>query len=126
MPVYVDGMKAKSPSLKGRQGRYVFSHLVADTLDELHEMATKLGVRKYFQEHASFPHYDITQSKKAQAIRLGAIEIDRNQLVRFMREYRAKENEAEPRLTRVIKMMDKDDEILYHVTPRRLGRMGRY
>lgn len=86
-------------------------------------MAVKLGVRKYFQEHASFPHYDITQSKKKQAIALGAIEIDRNQLVRFMREYRAKENEAEPRLTKVIRMMDSANETVYIVGKHRLGRM---
>ena len=48
---------------------YVMSHMVADTDEELHAMADKIGVaRKWFQGD----HYDITQKKKALAIRAGA------------------------------------------------------
>ena len=37
------------------------SHLVADTLQELHEFAEKVGLkRKWFQDHKDHPHYDIT------------------------------------------------------------------
>lgn len=37
------------------------THLVADTLQELHEFAEKAGLkRKWFQGHGDHPHYDIT------------------------------------------------------------------
>ena len=70
MAVYVDTMEAS-------YGRMKMCHLLADTDDELHAMADKIGVaRKWWQrppEHDS--HYDIAKSKKALAIAAGAIEI---------------------------------------------------
>lgn len=71
MAVYVDDMKAG-------YGRMVMCHMVADTEEELHEMADKIGVaRKWYQyPHKSrHPHYDIALSKKALAIGFGAIAI---------------------------------------------------
>lgn len=70
MTVYVDDMAAEymPPHAPGR--RYVMSHMIADTLEELHAMADKIGVaRKWFQKG---DHYDITQSKKKLAIKHGA------------------------------------------------------
>lgn len=70
MPVYVDDMKAKF-------GRLIMCHMLADTDDELHAMADKIGVaRKWHQappKHDS--HYDIAQTKRAIAVKHGAIEI---------------------------------------------------
>jgi hypothetical protein len=80
MTVYVDNMKAKfTPSHRpGR--RYVMSHMIADTDDELHAMASKIGVaRKWFQGD----HYDITQSKKALAISSGAKLISLRELAKM-------------------------------------------
>ncbi len=77
MSVYVDDMKAK-------YGRMIMSHLTADTLKELHDMAEKIGVqRKWFQEppESSLPHYDISQSKKECAIECGAVEIEQIETV---------------------------------------------
>ena len=64
-------------------------HLLADTLPELHAMAEKLGVRKYFQNmsvHA--PHYDICKAKRSLAIKLGAIEIDRKKTVEILNKWK--------------------------------------
>ena len=71
MGVYIDTMKAK-------YGRMVMCHMTADTLEELHAMADKIGVkRRWFQcpPKASRPHYVICQSKKAKALAAGAIEV---------------------------------------------------
>ena len=39
-------------------------HMLADTLDELHAMADRIGVaRRHFQTDSSAPHYDICKSK---------------------------------------------------------------
>lgn len=65
MTVYVDNMKAEF-------GRMIMCHMIADTEDELHAMADKIGVaRRWFQGD----HYDIAQTKRALAVRAGAVEI---------------------------------------------------
>ena len=69
--VYVDDMRAN-------YGRLILCHMLADSDQELHEMADKIGVaRKWWQspEKTSGSHYDIALSKKAKAIDLGAVEI---------------------------------------------------
>jgi hypothetical protein len=51
-------------------------HLIADSNEELHAFAALLGLRKeWFQRSSSGPHYDLTARKRAQAVRLGAIEL---------------------------------------------------
>jgi len=69
MAVYVD-------SAKNGYGRMKVCHMIADTPEDRHSMAAKIGVaRRWFQEMASFPHYDIAQSKRALAISHGAVEV---------------------------------------------------
>lgn len=69
MTVYVDNMKADF-------GRMKMCHMIADTDDELHAMADTIGVqRKWFQQKPSGDHYDIAMSKRALAVRAGAVEI---------------------------------------------------
>lgn len=64
-------------------------HMLADTTDELHSMADKIGIaRKWYQAQASTPHYDICKAKRALAVQLGAIEVDRRQLVSIIRRLR--------------------------------------
>ena len=65
--------------------------MIADTPDELHAMADKIGVaRKWFQCMASFPHYDIAQSKRALAVQYGAVELQsRMDMGRKMKDIRA-------------------------------------
>ncbi len=65
-------------------------HMVADTSDELHAMAEQIGVaRRHYQADASTPHYDICKSKRALAVKHGAVEPDRNQFVAVIRRLRA-------------------------------------
>ena len=56
----------------------LMSHMVADTLDELHAMAQRLGLQRcWFQVFRNgTPHYDICQSKRTLALSLGAVEIN--------------------------------------------------
>ena len=56
-----------------------WAHLMADTLDELHAMAERLGVpRRAFQDKRSGAHYDLTEELREQAVRLGAVAISRH------------------------------------------------
>ncbi|WP_236840347.1 DUF4031 domain-containing protein [Bosea sp. RAC05] len=53
------------------------SHMVADTDAELHRMADALGVsRRWFQGD----HYDICQSNRERALKLGAVGVSYRQL----------------------------------------------
>ena len=81
MAVYVD--KAKSP-----YGRMLMSHMLADSIEELFDMADAIGVkRKWFQDK-SVPHFDVCQAKKSLALKKGAIEVDNRELVEIMRRLR--------------------------------------
>ena len=56
-----------------------WAHLMADTLDELHAMATRLGIpRRAFQNKTSGAHYDVTAELREHAIALGAQAISRH------------------------------------------------
>lgn len=73
------------------RNRMRMSHMIADSLDELHAMAAAIGMRReWFQAgpRVSFPHYDVSQTKRAEAIKLGAIACDRNTFVAHVRRLR--------------------------------------
>jgi hypothetical protein len=62
MTVYVDDMNQ-------RYGRMIMCHMIADTEEELHQMADRIGVsRRWYQGD----HYDISLGMKAKAFRCGA------------------------------------------------------
>lgn len=76
MTVYVDNMRAPF-------GRMTMCHMLADTDTELHAMARRIGVsRRWWQspEKSSGSHYDICLSKRALAVKHGAVEITLRQL----------------------------------------------
>ena len=89
MAVYVDKMRAPLRwNGRGIPQTIYMSHMLADTVDELHAMADKIGVnRRHFQPKSS-PHYDVCQSKRKLAIQHGAIEVDNRQLVAIIRKLR--------------------------------------
>lgn len=78
MTVYVDDMR-----MKARVGNLTarWSHLTADTEEELHEFATRLGLKRAWYQTCKSKvcrppcphwHYDVTDSMRDKAIRLGA------------------------------------------------------
>lgn len=71
MAVYVDDMRW--PATVGRV-KGVWSHLMADTSEELHAFAARLGLRREWVQHEGLAteHYDVTEPKRQLAIRLGA------------------------------------------------------
>lgn len=76
MTVYVDNMRMKAQVGRGRPARW--SHMMADTPEELHEFAQRLGLRREWAQHEDDPpmlHYDVTDTKRRLAIKMGAKEI---------------------------------------------------
>lgn len=70
MSVYVDDMRAAF-------GRMIMCHMVADSSEELHAMAGAIGVARRWCQYPGTKreHYDIALSKRALAVKLGAVEI---------------------------------------------------
>lgn len=63
-------------------GRMMMCHMVADSVEELHEMADKIGVnRKWFQSKSKYKHYDICKAKRALAVGFGAKEVTGKDIV---------------------------------------------
>lgn len=82
MAVYIDSANIPFRGM-------IMCHLIADTLDELHEMAYLIGMkREWFQKNASFPHYDIPLKRKEKAIELGTILLTRREIALKMKEIR--------------------------------------
>lgn len=91
--VYVGELFA---SLKSR--KWPFSqacHLFMDAgsdLSQLHQVATRIGLRPaWFQNHAMMPHYDLTEGKRYQALKNGAMGVDRDtefECIQKWREFR--------------------------------------
>ena len=75
-----------------------FCHLLADTRAELHAMAGELGVpRRIFQDHLWRWHYDLPEHLRAQALTLGALELDMHQVGALLRQRRAQSPAARRR-----------------------------
>jgi hypothetical protein len=65
----------------GQYGRMKMSQMIADTTDELVAMAASIGVQaKWLQKAGSSgEHFDIAQSKRDLALKLGAVAISMRQ-----------------------------------------------
>jgi hypothetical protein len=84
MAVYVDNMNAG-------YGRMKMCHMIADTTDELLAMADTIGIARRWLQHAGThrEHFDICLSKRALAVKAGAVEVTMKQIGRILRERRS-------------------------------------
>ena len=64
------------------------SHMLADTEEELHAMAAKIGLKRGWFQPLSTPHYDVSQTKRREALDNGAVEIGNHDLVALIRRLR--------------------------------------
>lgn len=103
MTVYVDS--ARIPA-RVRNIQANWSHLTADTPTELHEFAQRIGMRRsWYQGKCSSAkrgkcttlagscvhyHYDVTDSRRADAVAAGAQEIDLREMGDLIRSRREK------------------------------------
>ena len=85
MAVYIDDFRVR---WRGRS----WSHLTADTDEELHEFAARLGIPKRgFHHNPARPwknHYDFPESVREAALRLGAKPIGRREAAARLRAKR--------------------------------------
>lgn len=94
MAVHVDDASIPAEVRNGsRVHRPAWSHLTADTEEELHESAARLGLRReWFQpgrpiggKPSTFWHYDVTSGKRAQALAQGAVSMSPRELAVYCR-----------------------------------------
>ena len=80
MAVYVDDMY-RYPM--GRYGRMKMSHMVADTHDELMRMADRIGLDRRWLQNAGTrrEHFDVSMTKRREAIAAGALTVSTRELV---------------------------------------------
>jgi hypothetical protein len=94
MTCYVDSIR----SYPGAGLRFdEFCHLLADTREELHEMADALGIpRRFFQDHPWRWHHDLPAHLRAQAVVLGAREASMHEVGALLRRRRMALNPVAP------------------------------
>jgi hypothetical protein len=89
MAVYVDPLVnyGGSKSFRWKES----CHMFADTEEELHEMARKIGMKRdwFQQQRTEFPHYDLVESRRIRAVKLGAVELTLRQMVEYVKARRA-------------------------------------
>ena len=73
----------------------IMCHMFADSLAELHTMARAIGMDPDWFQPLSFPHYDVSLSRRARAVNLGAVEVDRRQGYDIRKRVRAAFTEAD-------------------------------
>lgn len=90
MSVYVDPLVQYGPAAyhgadvgqaqrTGARNGHLWCHLFADTEEELHAFAERLGIVRYWYQG---DHYDLTPARRAAAVKLGALEVDRRELAK--------------------------------------------
>ena len=86
MAIYVDFVQIE---FKG----YKWCHMLADTLQELHDFATLIEVdKRLFHRNASYPHYDVTVQMRETAIEHGAIAADRKKIIECAKKLKVELN----------------------------------
>lgn len=76
----------------------MLSHMVSESLWQLHAVATLLGIdRKHFQDKPGRPHYDICQTKIKMAMLFGAKRVDDREIIKlFNGKIQNRSNENTP------------------------------
>ena len=83
MTVYVDDMyKYKI----GEFGRMKMSHMMADTEEELLEMADTIGLNRRWIQHEGkgMVHFDVSMSMRKKAVDAGAQEVTMRELIQLV------------------------------------------
>jgi len=92
--VYVDDAFIQATVPNGaRSHTSQWCHLTADSTEELVAFARKLGLRPAWIQYPGTwkEHFDVTQGKRAQAVRLGAVEVSsRERTVAMIRAWELK------------------------------------
>lgn len=95
MAVYVDEIRTIRPAddkPQAQRNGNRWCHMTADTEDELHAFAVRLGLKRAWYQvggrkayHWYLSHYDLVPSKRALAVKLGAQEVSLREMAERFR-----------------------------------------
>ena len=89
MTVFVDSLRvarASGPAfLVGKRNGHLWCHMMADSIEELHAFADRLGLKR---RCCHVDHYDLTPGRRKTAVELGAKEVNSRELIRLRRQAR--------------------------------------
>ncbi|MBK1666540.1 hypothetical protein CKO28_00600 [Rhodovibrio sodomensis] len=90
MAVYVDRWRQPYRGM-------LMCHMLADSIDELHAMADRLGLKRaWFQNKpGQVPHYDVCWSNRQKAVKLGAVEVGMRDTACLVRRWRVARQSGE-------------------------------
>lgn len=71
MTVYVDEIQRWPTKLRAFKAGSC--HLTADTVEELHAFAARIGLRRAWFQNGRVPHYDLTPGRREDAELAGAV-----------------------------------------------------
>lgn len=71
MTVYVDDIRVYPGAAKPFHAGSC--HMTADTLKELHDMASRIGLKRAWFQDGKMPHYDLTPARRVTALIAGAV-----------------------------------------------------
>jgi hypothetical protein len=75
--VYVDSLRHWEPrDAHTRRNGSSWAHLFADSVEELHDFARRIGLKREWFQGTRIPHYDVAPGKWQQAVRCGAELVD--------------------------------------------------
>jgi glycogen synthase len=92
----------------------LMAHMFSRDLAALHGIAEQLGVRRWFQDpttmKVSFPHYDITAAQREKALALGAVAVNKYQMLAMVRHItgRAHEQIAVPAMAAALEWLRRE------------------
>ena len=81
MSVYVDDMYAPF-------GRMLMCHMIADSPQELLDIASKIGLAHRWIQHPGTyrEHFDVSKAYRAKAVKLGAVEVSQREMADKIRQ----------------------------------------
>lgn len=77
MACFVDNVQEYPPNMiapAARKHGALWCHLYADSVEELHAMAGKLGLKRAWFQDKRLQHYDLTPAMREKALAAGAVE----------------------------------------------------
>ncbi len=73
----------------------MWCHMYSLNVWALHDFAKSIGLkRSWFRAREEFPHYDLSPSKRAKAVKAGAIEVTCREMVKLSKDDEGWVNEA--------------------------------
>lgn len=84
MTVYVDSLMNHGWKMRGHSVKNC--HMFTDgNIEELHQMAEAIGMKRSWFQDKRIPHYDLREVRRNDAIKNGAVEVNRREAVTIWR-----------------------------------------